>query len=273
MMNTRKNDPVYGDETFISIQKSVGDSSDMSMETKLRLLYELQQTDTKIDKILLLRGELPLEVQDLEDAISGLKTRIANFENEMSEARKLISSKKIEIEEYKAQIAKYEAQKEEVRNSREYDSLVKDIESAGLDIELANKRIREATAHEAQKKIAVAEAKEKLALMESDLENKKKELDSINEETAKDIEALKAKSAEIESKLEQRLLNAYHRVRGNAYNKLAVVTVKRDACGGCFNKIPPQRQLEIAMSKRIIVCEYCGRIIVSSDFENSNDNK
>ncbi len=264
-------EPTLGDETFISLQKSVNDS-DMSMEEKLHLLYDLQQTDTKIDKIHLLRGELPLEVQDLEDAVSGLKTRISNLENDIKDAEKAVAFKKHEIEEHKILMKKYEAQKENVRNSREYDSLIKDIEYEGLEIELAEKRVREFNASSELKKEDLKEAREQLSERELDLENKKKELESIIEETSKEEESLQKKSEELQSKIDTRLLNAYRKVRGNARNKLAVVTVKRDACGGCFNKIPPQRQLEIAQSKKIIVCEYCGRIIVSSDFEKENDN-
>lgn len=261
-----------GDETFISLQKSVNDS-DMSMEVKLKMLYDLQQTDTKIDRIHLLRGELPLEVQDLEDTIAGLQTRISNLETEIKDAEKAITTKKHEIEDHKALIRKYEGQKENVRNNREYDSLIKDIEYEGLEVELAEKKIREFSQAIMQKDIAVKESREILEQKELDLENKRKELESITEETAKEEEILNKKSEELQSMIDPRLLNAYRKVRNNARNRLAVVTVKRDACGGCFNKIPPQRQLEISMSKKIIVCEYCGRIIVSSDFEKEEQNQ
>lgn len=259
-------DAPTGDETFISIQKSVNDS-DVSMEVKLRLLYELQQTDSKIDKIHLLRGELPLEVQDLEDHILGLKTRISNLESEIKDLEKDVAQKKHDVENSKALIAKYESQKDNVKNNREYDSITKEIEFQGLEIQLAEKRIKEFTLSAAQKKNQLAETKVLLQDRETDLDNKKKELESIIEETSKEEEVLNRKVDELSEKIDKRLLNAYHKVRSNARNKLAVVTVKRDACGGCFNKIPPQRQLEIALSKKIIVCEYCGRIIVSSEFE------
>ncbi len=253
--------------TFISLQKSSNDG-DLSMETKLHLLYDLQQTDSKIDKIHLLRGELPLEVQDLEDDILGLKTRVDNLSTELKEIDKLIAQKKIDLENSKGLIEKYTSQQNNVKNNREFDSLSKEIEFQGLEVQLAEKRIKESIILQTEKKEALTLAQEALSERGIDLENKKKELDSIVAETAKEEEELFAKSEEISVQIDARMLAAYKKVRSNARNGLAVVTVRRDACAGCFNKIPPQRQMDIASSKKIIVCEYCGRILVSADFED-----
>ena len=253
-----------GGETFISIQNAVNDSN-MSMRDKLELLYRLQQTDTAIDKIHLLRGELPLEVQDLEDEISGLKTRAANLEAEIKDLEKEVAQRKIEIEGHKSLLKKYEAQKENVMNNREYESLGREIMNLDLDIERAEKFIRDFQTSSSHKKSLLEETREKISGREMDLENKKVELENIIEETSKDEEQLQKKSDELASKIDTRMLNAYRKVRMNARNRLAVVTVKRDACGGCFNKIPPQRQLDIRSRKKVIVCEYCGRIMIDPE--------
>lgn len=272
MATSKKNNavvtPVVEGETFTSLQIAKDLGSDVSMETKLRLLYKLQQTDTKIDKIYLLRGELPLEVQDLEDEIEGLKTRIANLEKDIQDGEAFMAQKKIDIESSKDLIAKYETQRNNVKNNREYDSLSKEIEFQDLDRQLSEKKIKDNTRILGEKKELLAETSELLEGRKQDLVNKQKELESIVEETQKDEERLLKESAEIQAQIEPRLLNAYKKVRSNARNRMAVVTVKRDACGGCFNKIPPQRQLDIASSKKIIVCEYCGRILVNPEFEN-----
>ena len=260
--------PVVEGETFTSLQIAKDLGSDVSMETKLRLLYKLQQTDTKIDKIYLLRGELPLEVQDLEDEIEGLKTRIANLDKDIKDGEAFMAQKKIDIESSKDLIAKYEAQRNNVKNNREYDSLSKEIEFQSLEIELAEKKINDTQKQLVDKKAALADSTAVLEGRSEDLDNKKKELETIIEETQKEEEMLLNQSAELEKQIEPRMLNAYKKVRSNLRNKMAVVTVKRDACGGCFNKIPPQRQLDIALSKKIIVCEYCGRILISPEFEN-----
>ncbi|MCL2097940.1 MAG: C4-type zinc ribbon domain-containing protein [Bacteroidales bacterium] len=242
-------------------KKSVTDT-DISMESKLKLLYKLQQTDSKIDEIRLLRGELPLEVRDLEDHVQGLKTRVTNFQAEIKELEAAISKKKVEIENSKALVKKYESQQNNVKNNREYDSITKEIEYQNLEIELAEKRIKEHNADIKERKVQLENAKTLLAERTQDLAVKKKELDEIIAETSKEEKELLVESTAIAEQLEERLVRAYQRVRGNARNGLAVVTVKRDACGGCFNKIPPQRQLDICLSKKIIVCEYCGRILV-----------
>ena len=260
--------PVVEGETFTSLQIAKDLGSDVSMETKLRLLYKLQQTDTKIDKIYLLRGELPLEVQDLEDEIEGLKTRIANLEKDIQDGEAFMAQKKIDIESSKDLIAKYETQRNNVKNNREYDSLSKEIEFQSLEIELAEKKINDTQKQLVDKKAALADSTAVLEGRSEDLDNKRKELETIIEETQKEEEMLLAQSAELQEQIEPRMLNAYKKVRSNLRNKMAVVTVKRDACGGCFNKIPPQRQLDIALSKKIIVCEYCGRILISPEFEN-----
>ena len=252
--------------TFISLQKS-SNEGDLSMETKLHLLYDLQQTDSKIDQIHLLRGELPLEVQDLEDDILGLSTRIENLTNETRDLEKQIAQKKIDLDNSKSLIEKYSAQQNNVKNNREYDSLTKEIEFQGLETELADKRIKENTLLLADKKTALAGAVNALEEREKDLEQKKSELDSIIAETAKEENELIKLSEGIQAQIDARMLAAYKKVRSNARNGLAVVTVRRDACSGCFNKIPPQRQMDIAQSKKIIVCEYCGRILVNAEFE------
>ena len=253
--------------TFISLQKSTNSEGDLTMEIKLNLLYQLQQTDSKIDKIHLLRGELPLEVRDLEDDIEGLKTRVDNLKLEIKDVERLIYQKKMDLENSKSLIEKYTAQQNNVKNNREYDSLSKEIEFQGLEVQLAEKRIKEFAFTLAEKKSALEAALKLLEDRKKDLETKKRELDSIVSETAKEEEELLRKSEELQSQIDARMLAAYKKVRSNARNGLAVVTVRRDACAGCFNKIPPQRQMDIASSKKIIVCEYCGRILVSADFE------
>jgi len=240
--------------------------SEISIEEKLRALYELQRVHSEIDKIKTLRGELPLEVEDLEDEIEGLETRIKNLQDECKSLESAVSAKKNEIANANALIKKYQEQQENVRNSREYDSLSKEIEFQTLEIELCEKRIREFTAQIKAKKELIDEATRKLNERKHDLENKKKELEEIISETQKEEEQLLQRAHEIEKIVEPRLMAAYKRIRSNARNGLAVVTVERDACGGCFNKIPPQRQLEIRSRKKIIACEYCGRILVDPAF-------
>ncbi len=239
--------------------------TELTIEEKLRALFSLQLVDSEIDKIRTLRGELPLEVQDLEDEVAGLETRIGNLKNEISELEKSIVGKTNEITASQALIKKYEEQQNNVRNNREYDSLSKEIEFQTLEIELCNKKIREFTAQVADKKEVMAEAQNSLDERKRDLEGKKAELEDITRDTQKEEEQLSEKSGELQTRIEERLLTAYKRIRSNARNGLAVVSVQRDACGGCFNQIPPQRQLDIRSRKKIIVCEYCGRILVDDD--------
>ena len=239
--------------------------TELTIEEKLRALYSLQLVDSEIDKIRILRGELPLEVQDLEDEVAGLETRITNLKGEVSELEKSVIGKTNEITASQALIKKYEEQQNNVRNNREYDSLSKEIEFQTLEIELCNKKIREFTAQTADKKEMMGEAQTMLEERKRDLESKKSELDEITHDTQKEEEQLNVKSVELQTRIEERLLMAYKRIRSNARNGLAVVPVKRDACGGCFNQIPPQRQLDIKSRKKIIVCEYCGRILVDDE--------
>ncbi len=245
--------------------KKAQEVKELSTEDKLKLLFEIQSVDSDIDKIRILRGELPLEVQDLEDEIAGLETRLKNIQEEMKDLEVSIQNKKNEIIDSKALIKKYQEQQMNVRNNREYDSLSKEIEFQTLEIELSEKRIREFSNELEGKKQLEEESKALLEERTGDLNDKKNELNSIISETQKDEEDLKKRSEEKAELIEPRLLAAYKRIRKNARNGLAVVPVERDACGGCFNKIPPQRQLDIRSRKKIIVCEYCGRILVDSD--------
>ena len=238
---------------------------EITVEEKLKALYELQKAVSKIDEIKILRGELPLEVQDLEDEIIGLNTRMENFETEIAEIVSTIASKKIEIEESKIKIAKYKEQQDNVRNNREYDNLSKEIEFQSLEIELSEKRIREYTAGLESKQVDQKKSAEQLTERKLDLDLKKGELNEIVSETKQEEEKLREHAKEIESLIEPRLVTAFKRIRKNARNGLAVVYVQRDACGGCFNKIPAQRQLDIRLRKKIIVCEYCGRILVDQE--------
>lgn len=236
----------------------------MTVAEKLKALYDKQLVDTAIDKIKILRGELPLEVEDLEDEIEGLQTRVSKFDEDVDTLDKSISGKKQEISNSKELVKKYEEQQNNVRNNREFDSLSKEIEFQTLEMELCEKRIREFTVKIDEKKLVIGESKGNLDERKLDLENKKSELEDIIAETKKEEEILEKKSAKLDGIIESRLSTAYKKIRGNARNGLAVVPVERDACGGCFNKIPPQRQLDIASRKKIIVCEYCGRILVDS---------
>lgn len=252
-----------------SSRKSV-ETADYSMEERILALYELQKIDSKIDEINKLKGELPLEVQDLEDELAGLDTRIANITSELDELNLAVKRRKEDIEDAKAMVVKYEEQQSNVRNNREFDSLSKEIEYQKLEIELAEKRIKEASAESKIQKKMIEDAQEIAAGRRIDLETKRQELDSIDKETAKELEALVAQSQTASAKIDERLLKAYQRIRSNVRNGLAVVTVKRDACGGCYNRIPPQRQMDIRMSKKVTVCEYCGRILVSDLWDEEN---
>ena len=245
---------------------------ELTVEEKLQNLYELQRIDTEIDKIKTLRGELPLEVQDLEDEIAGLETRIENLKVELGELDKTSSTRKMDIKKAEEAIKKYSEQLDNVRNNREYDALRKEIEFQKLEIELQEKIIRDAQKAKAEKEALMEESKKRYEDKVSDLEAKKGELNDIINETHKDEESLQTKSEELAATIDERLLTAYRRIRSNARNGLAVVTVDRDACGGCFNKIPPQRQLDIRSRKKIIVCEYCGRILIDKyicDYDGS----
>lgn len=233
-----------------------------TVEEKLLALYTLQSIDTEIDKIKILRGELPLEVQDLEDEITGLQTRVTNINDEIAEFDASIKEKESLILDSKALMKKYDEQLKNIRNNREFDSLNKEIEFQKLEIELAEKRIKEAKASIVAKMDTISGAKMRLQDRTADLDAKNAELDSIIAETKKDEEKLGKQSVIAEKVIDERLLNAYKRLRGSVRNGLAVVPVLRDACGGCFNSVPPQRQMDIASRKKVIVCEHCGRILV-----------
>lgn len=242
--------------------KEKRDPADFSVEEKLKSLYQLQTMLSEIDKIKTLRGELPLEVQDLEDEIVGLSTRIEKNKTEIAELTKAVSENKISMEASRATIAKYKEQQDNVRNNREYDALNKEIEFKSLEIELNEKHIREYTNSITAKS---EEMERNLALItekRQELEIKKTELDEIISETRLEEEKLREKSKNLEITIDPRLLLSFKRIRKNTRNGLGIVYVERGACGGCFNKIPPQRQLDIRLRKKIIVCEYCGRIII-----------
>ena len=252
---------------MVAEKAKAGDVAEMSVKDKLKALYDLQQVDTDIDKIKILRGELPLEVQDLEDEIEGLETRVGNIETEVKSLQESVSKKNNEVTNAQSLIKKYEEQQNNVRNNREFESLSKEIEFQTLEIELAEKRKKEFNEQVEEKEQHIADSTVILDERKGDLNNKKSELDEIISDTQKEEEILDKKRNEIENIIEPRLFTAYVKIRNNARNGLAVVTVERDACGGCFNKIPPQRQLDIASRKKIIVCEYCGRILVDTDKE------
>ncbi len=241
------------------------DPTDLSVEEKLKTLYQLQTTLSSIDEKRAMRGELPLEVQDLEDEIAGLDTRIEKIQNEIRDYQSAITMKKGEINEAQSYVDRYQKQLDEVKNNREYDTLTKEIEFQSLEIQLCEKKIKEALIRIDERNHDLEQA----AALKEDrlvaLADKKSELDEIMQETREEEEKLKAKAKEYETKIEDRLLTSFKRIRKNACNGLGIVYVQRDACGGCFNKIPPQRQLDIKMHKKIIVCEYCGRIMIDPE--------
>lgn len=254
-------------------KKEAVETKTLSVEEKLRALFDLQQIDSKIDKIKTIRGELPLEVEDLEDEVVGLQTKLNKLKEELKAFDDEIASRKIQIKDSQALIKKYESQQMNVRNSREFDSLSKEIEFQNLEIQLSEKRIKEAGFRIEDKKVNIAEITNRINERTQDLNHKKSELDDIIAETQKEEEILVEKSSEFASNIEERLLNAYHRIRKNAANGLAVVSIERDSCGGCFNKIPPQRQLDIATRKKIIVCEFCGKVLVDAVLASEEADK
>ena len=238
---------------------------DIAVEKRLVVLYTLQTVDSEIDKIQIIRGELPQAIQDLEDEIAGLETRIQNFKNDIAETNQKMANEKNEIAEHTEMIKKYQKQQDNVRNNREFEAINKEIEYKDLQIQLCERHIKEANAHIKEVGQHISAAELLLENRHKDLDAKKDELDDIIKETEKDETRLRAKSEEQEQFIEPRYLTAYKRIRGAARNGLAVVTIDRDACGGCFSKIPPQRQTEIKMHKKVIVCEHCGRILVDDD--------
>jgi len=239
---------------------------EQSIEEKLKALFQLQTLHTQIDKIRQIRGELPMEVADLEDEVAGLETRIQKIKSDLDELEDAIVTRKNLIKEALAATKKYEAQLNEVKNNREYDAISKEIEIQGLEIQVSEKKIKEYS-FEIQNKTEVYEnALANITERKKDLELKKAELDIITAETQKEEAAILVNAHEAEKHIDERLLIAYTRLRSNAKNGLAVVTIQRDSCSGCFNQIPPQRQLDIRQRKRIIVCEHCGRILVDEGF-------
>lgn len=241
------------------------DPTDLSVEEKLKALYQLQTTLSGIDEKRALRGELPLEVQDLEDEIAGLTTRMEKIETDIDEFKKAITQKRADITSAESSVEHYKKQLDEVKNNREYDTLTKEIEFQSLEIELCNKKIKEALIKVEEKNADLAEADELIKDRTAALKEKKEELDEIMQETRDEEEKLKNKASELEGTIEPRLLSSFKRIRKNSRNGLGIVYVQRDACGGCFNKIPPQRQLDIKMHKKVIVCEYCGRIMIDPE--------
>lgn len=249
------------------------DLTDLSVEERLKALYQLQTTLSAIDEERALRGELPLEVQDLEDEIAGLTTRVEKIKNDIKEFEDAVKQKKAEIAEAQASVERYKTQLNDVKNNREYDTLSKEIEFQTLEIELCNKKIREANTKVEEKTADLKATEEQIADRRQALEEKKNELEEILDETRAEEERLKEKAKELEVKIEPRLLASFKRIRKNARNGLGIVYVQRDACGGCFNKIPPQRQLDIKMHKKIIVCEYCGRILIDPELAGVKADK
>ena len=241
------------------------DPTDLTVEEKLKTLYQLQVTLSGIDENRELRGELPLEVQDLEDDIAGLTTRIEKIQTDIEQFDRAIDQKQHEIEEAQASVERYKKQLEMVSNNREYDTLSKEIEFQELEIELCNKKIREGLAKMREREYDLHKAEEQKADREHGLVEKRSELEDIMAETREEEERLTEKALELEKKIEPRLLASFKRIRKGARNGLGIVYVQRDACGGCFNKIPPQRQLDIKMHKKIIPCEYCGRILIDPE--------
>ncbi|MVN92543.1 zinc ribbon domain-containing protein [Mucilaginibacter aquatilis] len=235
---------------------------EQTVEQKLKALYDLQTIHTKIDRIRQVRGELPMEVADLEDDVAGLETRIQKIKGELDDLEDNIVTRKNLIRDAQANIKKYEGQLNEVKNNREYDAISKEIEIQGLDIQVSEKKIREYGFEITSKTQIYEKALADLEGRRADLDAKKEELGTITAETEKDENELNTQAESAKQNIEERLLTAYSRLRGNAKNGLAVVTIQRDSCSGCFNQIPPQRQADIRQRKKIIVCEHCGRILV-----------
>jgi len=235
---------------------------EQTVEQKLKALYELQNLHTKIDKIRQIRGELPMEVADLEDEVAGLETRIQKIKAELDDTEDAIVTRKNMIKDAQNLIKKYETQLKDVKNNREYDALTKEVEIQNLEIQVCEKKIKEHGFEIASKTEIYDQALANIEARKGDLELKKSELETITAETEKEEQTLLKKAEKSETQIEERLLIAYNRLRSNAVNGLAVVTIDRDSCSGCFNQIPPQRQLDIRQRKKVIVCEHCGRILV-----------
>ena len=259
--------PIDNRETFVSLQKSFADS-DMPVEEKLKTLYQLQAADSEIDKIIQLRGELPAEVAALEEEITALKERSASISALIDQFNRNIADAKLAIAEHESQIEKYQRQLESIANSREYDSLSKEIENQELLRQIGEKTISDTRLKISEAKADLDEVKERLNIRLEDLKAKKAELETIVEETAKEEAVLRARREECAAKIDARTMSAYERIRASVHNHLAVVGIYNgDSCGGCFNTITPQRRVEIASNRKLIICEHCGRIIINPDFE------
>lgn len=248
-------------------------TKELSVEDKLRAIYDLQLIDSRIDEIRNVRGELPLEVEDLEDEVAGLSTRSEKLKSDLELIEEQIKAKKNSIDEHKEAIKKYTKQQESVRNNREFNSLTKEVEFQELEIQLAEKQMKEMKASIEHKKEIIAQSKEKLELKSNHLKHKKLELNDIMAETAKEEEFLTQKSAEFQELIEERLLSAYTRIRTSVRNGLAVVSIERGASAGSFFTIPPQTQVEIASRKKIIIDEHSGRILVDSSLAEEEKEK
>ena len=275
----------------MATEKKTAATEGLSVEERLKTLYQLQTLLSQIDRIKNLRGELPLEVQDLEDEIAGLETRLQNyqsvkdmddeverlktriqkFKNEAEELRKGVAAKKVEIQNAQDAIAKYTEQQNNVRNNKEFDFLAKEIGFKQLEIELAEKRIREYTEMANRKADDIKSTQETMEDNVHILAEKKSELSEIISETKQDEEKLREQAKALEEKIEPRLLKAFKRIRENARNGLGIVYVQRNACGGCFNRIPAQRQVEVKLHKKVVVCEYCGRILIDPQLAGVNE--
>ena len=243
---------------------------DFSVEDKLKNLLQLQKIDSKLDEIQVLKGELPMEVSDLEDEITGLNARQTRIEEEINGISEFIEGKKSMVKDSEALIAKYEKQSENVKNNREFEAINKEIEDQQLEIKLCEKHIRDANEELTEKIKGLDLAKKAVASKEGVLNHKKSELEKIIADTEKEETALNKTSADARGHIDERLMYSYDRIRNSYRNGLAVVAVDRDACGGCFNSIPPQRQSEIRLHKKIIVCENCGRILVDANLDTTD---
>ena len=246
---------------------------DFSVEEKLIAVLTLQKIDSKIDEIQTLKGELPMEVKDLEDEIEGLQTRIQNIDAEIDSIEKFIATKTEGKKEAQALIKKYEKQQDNVKNNREFEAINKEVELQELEVKLNEKHIKDAAIELKDREMQRGRTEEKIKEVEEALKAKKAELEKIIGETEKEEKALSAKSNDAKEKVDPRLLSAYERIRSSYRNGLAVVPIHRDSCGGCFNVIPPQRQSEIRQHKKIIVCEHCGRILVDTDLNEATNVK
>ncbi len=249
------------------------ENKEITVHDRLKALYKLQVMDSKIDELRRLRGDTPLKVKDLEDEIIGLKTRAEKMDAEIKTLKEQVSEKKNIIKEAKDKLKKYDEQQKKVRNNREFEALSKQIEYEELELQLSDKRIKEYTAEIKEKGQAFEAIKDEIVEREKDYENAKKELEGIVEETEKDEQTLKDLRVAVEQKIEHRLLKAYLRIRKGVRNGLAVVPIHREACGGCFNRIPPQRQIDVESHKKIIVCEFCGRILVDDEIVETVDEE